>query len=274
MKAGVAAMVVALERLAEAPHDGTVGLLLTSDEEGPGVDGTAHALGVLTSENVVIDAAIVGEPTSEQVFGDVVKNGRRGSMTGTIMVQGIQGHTAYPQLAKNAVHFAAPAITELAHLTWDNPIPAFPATTLQISGMKAGTGASNVIPGQCEVQFNIRFGMGQTVTEIQDQVAGVFASHGISDRIEWEVSALPFLTLPGPLVDAVARSIQAVTGVTPRGSTGGGTSDARFFATHDIPVIEFGPLNATIHAVNERVAISCLEPLAEIYRLTLVSLLT
>lgn len=265
MKASDAAMAVALQRIAASGHAGTIAMLLTSDEEGLGVNGTKETLDTLVAEGVKIDAAIVGEPTSEQSFGDVIKNGRRGSMTGQIKVRGIQGHTAYPQLADNAVHKLAPALLDLTQLDLGTADADFPATTLQVSNIHAGTGANNVIPGEVTVQFNIRFGASQTVEWIQNLVRQVFLRHGIQDEIAWNVSALPFVTTGGPLIGALESAIFEETGVTTRRSTGGGTSDARCFAAHGIPVAEFGPLNASIHAIDEHVEIACLEPLARIY---------
>jgi succinyl-diaminopimelate desuccinylase len=265
MKASDAATTIALERVALEGHPGTIALLLTSDEEGTGVNGTRAALNALVARGVKIDAAIVGEPTSEKVFGDVIKNGRRGSMTGQIRVTGVQGHTAYPQLADNAVHKLAPALLALTQLDWGSEDANFPVTTLQVSNLSAGAGANNVIPGECSVQFNIRFGASQTAEWIQARVAEVFVSHGITDAISWNVSALPFITERGPLVDSIQAAILAETGVESKCSTSGGTSDARFFAAHGIPVAEFGPLNASIHAIDEHVELDCLEPLTRIY---------
>ncbi len=265
MKASDAAMAIALERVAREGHAGTIALLLTSDEEGSGIHGTRAVLDALVSRGVVINAAIVGEPTSEHVFGDVLKNGRRGSMTGQIRISGIQGHTAYPQLADNAVHKAAPALAELCAISWGLGDANFPPTTLQVSNFTAGTGANNVIPGECMVQFNIRFGASQTPEWIQSKVEEVFTSHGIVDPIAWSVSAYPFVTEAGPLVNSLQSAVLSETGVQPRCSTSGGTSDARFFAAHGIPVAEFGPLNASIHAIDEHVDIACLEPLTRVY---------
>jgi succinyl-diaminopimelate desuccinylase len=265
MKASDAAMVVALERLARAGHPGTIALLLTSDEEGSGADGTRRALQTLLDEGVKIDAAIVGEPTSEKRFGDVIKNGRRGSMTGTIRVTGVQGHTAYPQLADNAVHKLAPALSDLVSLDLGPADDDFPATTLQVCNIAAGTGANNVVPGECELQFNIRFGASTTSDEIAAKVSDVFVRNGIQDPVNWSVSAHPFVTRGASLLEALSFAILTETGVQPAPSTSGGTSDARWFAYHGIPVAEFGPSNATIHAANERVEIGCLEPLTRIY---------
>jgi succinyl-diaminopimelate desuccinylase len=273
MKASDAAMVIALERLAERGHPGTIALLLTSDEEGAGIDGTRHVLDRLIAEGVKIDAAIVGEPTSETAFGDVIKNGRRGSITGTITVKGVQGHTAYPQLAVNAVHRAAPALLELVDMDWGPGDDSFPPTTLQVSGVTAGTGASNVIPGDCTIQFNVRHGASITADQIRERIKDVFSLHGIFEPIDWAHSANPFVTSAGPLLEAVQSAVQEVTGVVPRRSTGGGTSDARFFADHRIPVVEFGPLNATIHAIDERIDVACLEPLAQVFEAACLKLL-
>ncbi len=266
MKASDAAMVVALEKLAQEGHPGTIALLLAGDEEGLGTDGTERVLRHVLNQGIAIDAAIVGEPTSESQFGDVIKNGRRGSTTGTITVSGVQGHTAYPQLANNAIHRVAPILAELTSLDWGDGGPDFPPTTLQVSNIRAGTGANNVIPGSCYVQFNVRFGTSHTADGIRERVEAVFTSLGVTDSIDWSVSALPFLTTQDPLVTALSAAIHGVTGVEPRLSTGGGTSDARFFAVFGIPVAEFGPLNASIHAIDENVEISCLEPLVEVYK--------
>jgi succinyl-diaminopimelate desuccinylase len=265
MKASDAAMTVALEHVAQRGHRGTIALLLTSDEEGPGVDGTDRALRHLLDSGVKIDAAIVGEPTSEESFGDVVKNGRRGSMTGTLTVQGVQGHTAYPHLAQNAVHRLAPALADLVALDWGPGDENFPPTTLQVANISAGTGASNVVPGHCELQFNVRFGASHTPESISARVEEALRRHGLTEPVAWSVSALPFVTEAGPLIEALEGAIAETAGAPPRRSTGGGTSDARFFAAHGIPVAEFGPLNATIHAANESVEVACLEPLVQIY---------
>lgn len=268
MKASDAAMTVALARLTASGHPGTVALLLTSDEEGSGVDGTRRTLGRLVGEGVRMDAAVVGEPTSEERFGDVVKNGRRGSMTGSLTVEGVQGHTAYPQLAVNAVHRLAPALAELVALDWGPGDESFPPTTLQVSNLAAGTGANNVIPGRCDVQFNVRFGASLTPEAISARVEETLRRNGVAEPVRWSVSALPFVTAAGPLIEALENAVAGETGVRPRRSTGGGTSDARFFAAHGIPVAEFGPLNATIHAIDECVEVACLEPLARIYEAT------
>jgi succinyl-diaminopimelate desuccinylase len=269
MKASDAAMTVALARLAQAGHPGTIALLLTSDEEGPGVDGTVRTLDYLTQRGIAIDAAIVGEPTSAARFGDTIKNGRRGSMTGSLVVKGVQGHTAYPHLADNAAHRLAPALVELVGIDWGAGDAYFPPTTLQVCHLAAGTGASNVVPGRAEVRFNVRFGASDTPESIERRVAEALARGGVTEPVTWDVSALPFVTEPGRLLNALEAAISEATGESPRLSTGGGTSDARFFAALGIPVAEFGPLNATIHAVDECVEVACLEPLARIYEAAL-----
>jgi len=265
MKASDAAMTVALERIAAQPHKGTLALLLTSDEEGPGTDGTKRALNTLIERGEKIDFAIVGEPTSDQEFGDTIKSGRRGSMNGRLVVKGVQGHTAYPNLALNAVHRLVPALNALVGADWGHGNESFPPTTLQVSNFIAGTGAGNVIPGVAEVHFNIRFGTDWTVSALKARVFELLSSNGIEDSVVWQVSAEPFHTSDARLIQAFTESIKAETGVEPELSTGGGTSDARFFAAHGIPVAEFGPINKTIHAANEKVEIACLEPLARIY---------
>lgn len=266
MKGSVAAMVVALERAAAVPHPGTYALLLTSDEEGPGTYGTAYVLDRLAEEGVRIDEALVGEPTSERTFGDAIKVGRRGSVHGKLVVHGVQGHTAYPHLARNAAHELAPALSALVGVVWGNGTEFFPPTTLQVTHLESGAGAGNVIPGRAEVHFNLRFGTDWTVDAIRERVAETLAAVGVSSPVEWNVSAYPFLTEHAPMVDRLIAAIEAETGVSPARSTGGGTSDARAFAAHRIPVAEFGPSNATIHAVDERIAIEDLERLAKIYR--------
>lgn len=273
MKASVAASVVALERLAREPHAGTIALLLTSDEEGPGVHGTRHVLDVLVAQGIQIDAAIVGEPTSEDRFGDTMKIGRRGSAHVSIRARGKQGHTAYPHLADNAAHHLSRALSALLEIDWGQPHPAFPATTLQVTSLSAGTGANNVVPGVAELAANVRFGPEWSEATLRSRVQDALDREGFSGDFALEASAHPFVTERGPLLEALSASIREVTGVEPSAGTGGGTSDARFFAAHGIPVAEFGPLNVTIHAANERVAIDCLEPLAEVYRRVLARLL-
>jgi len=271
MKASVAAMVVALERLSAQGHDAQIALLLTSDEEGPGVDGTRRVLDNLSERSVRIEAAIVGEPTCESVFGDTIKAGRRGSLHGRIPVRGIQGHTAYPHLADNAAHRLNDVLASLLEIEWGDGEGEFPATSLQVTHLSAGTGAGNVIPGSAEIRFNVRFGTDWTAERIQKRIQSALDRRPVGD-IEFDVSALPFLERPGRLLQALGEAVESVTGTRPALSTGGGTSDARFFAAHRIPVAEFGPLNDTIHAANERIAISSLEPLADIYQSALHAL--
>ena len=260
MKSGDAAMVVALERLAAEGHPGTVALLLTSDEEGPGVYGTKYVLETLAARGTRIDAAIVGEPTSETAFGDTVKIGRRGSMSGTWIVEGKQGHTAYPQLAENAIHAMAPMLFALTEIDLGHGNAEFPPTTLQVTNIVAGTGAGNVIPGRVEIHFNLRFGTDWTAESLQGKVESV-----IGTNVAWDCSAYPFLTAPGALLESLSGAVQAVTGLSPKASTGGGTSDARFFAAHQIPVAEFGVINATIHAANECVRMADVDGLVDVF---------
>lgn len=265
MKASDAAMAVALAQVAEAGHAGTVALLLTSDEEGSGKDGTPRVLDHLIAAGTKIDFALVGEPTSENQFGDAFKVGRRGSMTGELTLVGVQGHTAYPHLAQNAVHLLAPVLNDLIDIDFGPTSEHFPATTLQICHLQAGAGASNVIPGEVSLKFNIRFGAELTPEAIFAKVEAVLRKHGRTETVNWDVSALPFLNSDERLSEMMMQAVQAETGITPNPSTAGGTSDARHFASRGIPVVEFGPLNATIHKVNECVELDCLEPLARIY---------
>lgn len=265
MKAGVAAMVVAAAQVEAA---GTVAVLLTSDEEGPSVDGTDAALKTLLDRGVQFDAVLVGESTSEERFGDAIKVGRRGSANGRVVVQGVQGHTAYPHLADNAAHRLAPALAELVSLDWGGPDEYFPATSFQISTIESGTGAYNVVPGQAEARFNLRFTPAWPAEKIRERIEGVLKENGVHEPVEWQFGAYPFLTEPGALVNALEDAIKEGLGCSPKRSTGGGTSDARFFAAHGIRVVEFGPLNKTIHAANECVEIACLEPLVRIYGAT------
>jgi len=262
MKASDAAMVCALEALASRGHSGTVAFLLTSDEEGPGVNGTVRVLETLLGQGVPFEGVLVGEPTSERVFGDTVKAGRRGSAHGTLVVSGVQGHTAFPHLADNAVHRLAPTLSDLVAIDWGRGTDEFPPTTLQVSNLTAGTGAGNVIPGTAQVEFNVRFGTDWTVETIVAKVEEVVGGVG---TVKWGVSALPFLTEPGSLLDSLSSAIESVTGVVPKLGTGGGTSDARFFAAKGIPVAEFGPSNASIHAIDENVVIEDLAKLVDIY---------
>jgi succinyl-diaminopimelate desuccinylase len=275
MKTSIAAFVAAIEAfVAEHPgHAGSIAVLFTSDEEGPAVDGTVRVVQALQDRGERIDYCIVGEPTSEARLGDVIKNGRRGSLSGNLVVKGVQGHVAYPHLARNPVHEFGPALAELARTLWDEGNEFFPPTTWQVSNISAGTGANNVIPGELHVKFNFRFSTASTLESLQTRVANILDRHGLKYDLEWRYDGRPFLTKPGDLVEAVGRAIKSVTGVDTKLSTGGGTSDGRFIADICPQVIEFGPTNATIHKVNECIAVADIEPLRRIYQQILVNLL-
>ena len=275
MKSSVAAFVVAAEEFVRSrpDHPGSIALLLTSDEEGPATDGTVVVVEALAARAEAIDMAIVGEPTSVDRLGDTIKNGRRGSLSGRLVVQGVQGHVAYPQLAKNPVHLLAPALAELAATAWDKGNAYFPPTTFQVSNVRAGTGALNVIPGTCEVEFNLRFAPVSTAESLQQRIEGILRSHGLLFDLKWTVGAQPFMTQPGELVSAISAAIRDETGASPEVSTTGGTSDGRFIATICPQVVEFGPPNATIHKIDECIAVADLEPLKNVYRRTLELLL-
>lgn len=275
MKGSLASMIIATERfVAEHPdHRGSIAYLITSDEEGPAHHGTKAVVERLKARNERLDWCIVGEPSSTTLVGDIVKNGRRGSLGATLTVRGKQGHVAYPHLAKNPIHLAAPALAELAAEHWDNGNDYFPPTSFQISNINGGTGATNVIPGELKVIFNFRFSTESTVEGLQQRVAAILDKHGLDWHIDWALSGLPFLTQPGELLDGVAAAIRAVTGRETTPSTSGGTSDGRFIATMGTQVVELGPVNATIHQVDERVLASDLDVLTEIYYQTLVRLL-
>jgi succinyl-diaminopimelate desuccinylase len=248
--------------------------LLTSDEEGPAHDGTVIVCQALQARGEKMDYCIVGEPTSVERTGDMIKNGRRGSMSGRLTVKGVQGHIAYPHLAKNPIHLAAPALAELVALEWDQGNEFFPATTWQISNMHGGTGASNVIPGAVVIDFNFRFCTESTPESLQDRLTSVLQKHGLEFDLTWSISGLPFLTPPGTLVGAVVDAIRSETGIETQLSTTGGTSDGRFIAKVCPQVIELGPPNATIHKINEYVAVADIEPLKNIYRRVLENLHT
>jgi succinyl-diaminopimelate desuccinylase len=275
MKSSIAAFVVAAEEFIRAHprHTGSIALLLTSDEEGPATDGTTTVIEALRARDEKIDYCIVGEPTSVDRLGDTIKNGRRGSLSGRLTVKGQQGHVAYPHLARNPVHMVAPALAELATTDWDRGDEFFPPTTFQVSNIQAGTGAGNVIPGACTVDFNFRFAPASTAASLQQRCEAVLRQHRVDFEIEWTLGAAPFLTARGTLSSAISAAIEAVTGAPPELSTTGGTSDGRFIATFCPQVIEFGPPNATIHKINEQIAITDLEPLKDIYRGTLERLL-
>jgi len=276
MKSSLAAFVVAAEEFVRAHprHRGSIALLLTSDEEGPATDGTVKVVEALRARNAPIDFCIVGEPTSVDALGDTIKNGRRGSLSGNLVVRGVQGHVAYPQLARNPVHQLAPALAELAAEHWDDGDAFFPATTFQVSNVRAGTGASNVIPGSCEVDFNLRFAPVSSAQGLMQRIEAILRRHGLEYDLKWTIGAQPFGTAPGRLSEAIGASIRAVTGRATALSTTGGTSDGRFLATLCDQVIEFGPPNASIHQIDEHIAVADLEPLKDIYRGTLERLLT
>lgn len=268
MKGSLAAMVVAVEEFVAAHpnHSGRIAFLITSDEEGPAVNGTVKVVEWLREQSIVPDWCIVGEPSSSERCGDTVKNGRRGSLGAQLTVLGKQGHVAYPQLADNPIHRAAPALTALSQEVWDNGNEFFPATSLQISNIGAGTGATNVIPGELSVTFNLRFSTEQTPDTLQQRIVALLDSHQLNYQLDWNLSGLPFLTAPGDLLDAVAASIQSATGIDTILSTAGGTSDGRFIAQLGGQVIELGPVNATIHQHNECTSVAELESLPAIYR--------
>jgi len=275
MKTSLAAVVTAIESfLAQHPRPvGSIAVLFTSDEEGPAVDGTVRVVQALRDRNEKLDYCIVGEPTSVERLGDMIKNGRRGSLSGDLVVKGVQGHVAYPHLARNPVHEFAAALAELARTQWDEGNEHFPPTTWQVSNINAGTGANNVIPGEVHVKFNFRFSTASTLESLQTRVVGILDRHGLKYDLEWRYDGRPFLTKPGNLVEAIARAIKTVTGVETKLSTSGGTSDGRFIADICPQVVEFGPTNATIHKVNECIAVADIEPLSRIYEQILVNLL-
>jgi len=275
MKSSLAAFVVACERfVAQNPaHQGSIALLLTSDEEGDAIDGTVRVVDALQARGESIGYCIVGEPTSAAAFGDTIKNGRRGSLSARLVVKGIQGHVAYPERVRNPVHQAAPALAELAAARWDEGNEYFPPTSFQISNVRAGTGAGNVVPGAMEVWFNFRFSTASTVAGLQSRVRAILDRHGLEYEIEWTLGGKPFLTPRGRLVDTLIDAVRAVTGRSPELSTSGGTSDGRFIADICPEVVEFGPLNASIHKIDECVAVADLEPLTAIYQGVLQRLL-
>ena len=275
MKGPLAAFVTAIERFAAGypQHRGSIAVLLTSDEEGVAVDGTVRVVEALQQRNELIDYCIVAEPTSETRSGDTIKNGRRGSLSGALTVRGVQGHIAYPHLVRNPIHLAAPAIAELAATTWDEGNEHFPPTSWQVSNIHGGTGATNVVPGTVDILFNFRFSTASTVDGLKSRAHAILDKHGLEYDLRWELSAKPYLTPRGNLVDAVRAAIREVTGLDAGLSTGGGASDGRFIADICPQVIELGPLNATIHKIDECVAVADLDALSEIYCLTLRKLL-
>lgn len=275
MKTSCAAFVTSTEHFlaAHPDHSGSIAFLLTSDEEGPAIDGTVKVVEALKARGETLDYCIVGEPTSAAEFGDTIKNGRRGSLSGTLRVLGVQGHIAYPHLAKNPIHLLAPAIAELADTMWDEGNTYFPPTTWQISNIHGGTGATNVIPDVVEVQFNFRYATASTAEGLMDAMHEILDSYNLDYEIDWTLSGKPFLTPRGRLCDVLSDAIHEVTGITPGLSTSGGTSDGRFIAEVCREVVEFGPLNTSIHKINEHVALEDVGKLAAIYRAALEKLL-
>lgn len=276
MKSGLAAMVVAAERFitSHPQHRGRLGFLITSDEEGPSVDGTVRVVEELKKRAEQITWCVLGEPSCVEKFGDTLRHGRRGSLTGLLQVDGIQGHVAYPERADNPIHRVMPALTELCTVGWDGGRNShFPPTSFQISNFNAGTGAGNVIPGEAKVRFNFRYSTAITATELQKRVHDILDRHQLRYSLEWRPMGEPFLTQPGKLSTLVQDAVEKITGLRPRLDTGGGTSDGRFIAPTGAEVIEFGPLNASIHKVDECVMVANLEPLVEIYRDIMKSLL-
>ncbi|MEM1111013.1 MAG: succinyl-diaminopimelate desuccinylase [Pseudomonadota bacterium] len=268
MKGSLAAMVVACEQFVAAhpDHPGRIGFLITSDEEGPAVDGTVKVVQQLQATDRAIDWCLVGEPSSTDLLGDVIKNGRRGSLNGKLTVRGVQGHIAYPHLADNPIHRLLPALHELCNERWDEGNDFFPPTSLQVSNIHGGTGASNVIPGEVVVDFNVRFCTEVTEEHLRARSAEILSSHGLEYSLDWKLSGQPFLTEPGALVQAAVDAIRDVTGTETELSTAGGTSDGRFIAPMGAQVVELGPANASIHKLNEKVRVADLPQLTEVYR--------
>jgi len=275
MKGALAAMVTAVESFVAAHprHPGRIAFLLTSDEEGPAIDGTVRVVEWLREQGLAPDWCLVGEPSSSTALGDTVRNGRRGSLNGTLRVLGVQGHVAYPERADNPIHRAAPALAALATEVWDEGTAQFPPTSFQISNLHAGAGVTNVIPGELEALFNFRFSTAVTADELKSRTRAILDRHGLRYELDWQLSGEPFVTVPGELLTAVAEAIAAVTGSGPELSTGGGTSDGRFIAKLGTQVIELGPINASIHKIDEHVAVADLERLSAIYRELLERLL-
>ncbi len=276
MKTSLAGFTLAAQEFVQAHphHQGSIALLLTSDEEGPATDGTVAVLDVLKARGEALDFCVVGEPTCVQALGDTIKNGRRGSLSGALVIRGVQGHVAYPHRARNPVHLAGPAIAALAAEVWDQGNEFFPPTTFQISNIRAGTGATNVIPGTCEIDFNLRFAPVSTAQSLMQRIEALLHAYKLDYTIDWTVGAQPFLTAQGKLVEAISRAIVECTGRTPELSTTGGTSDGRFIAALCPQVVEFGPINASIHKIDEHIDVADIEPLKNIYRRTLELLLT
>jgi succinyl-diaminopimelate desuccinylase len=275
MKSSLAAFVVAIEEFVRQhpDHPGSIALLFTSDEEGPAINGTVRVCEALQARGEKLDYCIVGEPTAVSKTGDMIKNGRRGSLSGILTVNGVQGHVAYPHLAKNPIHLVAGALAEMAQTKWDDGNEYFPPTTWQVSNFNAGTGANNVVPGAAHITFNFRFATSSTLESLQTRVHGILDKHGVPYDLEWRYDGRPFLTKKGDLVAAVAKAIKTVTGLDTELSTTGGTSDGRFIADICGQVVECGPTNATIHKINECIKVDELEQLPQIYLHTLKNLL-
>jgi succinyl-diaminopimelate desuccinylase len=275
MKSSIAAFVTSIEAfLATHPnHPGSIALLITSDEEGIAINGTVKVVETLHARGEHMDYCIVGEPSSVSALGDTMKNGRRGSLSGNLLVRGVQGHIAYPHLSRNPVHQFAPALAQLSAMKWDEGNEYFPPTTWQISNIAAGTGATNVIPGELHVQFNFRFSTASTVEQLKARVHEVLDSHGLEYELVWSLSGRPFLTPKGKLVHSLSKAVNAVTGRTPELSTSGGTSDGRFIADVCREVVELGPINASIHKLDEHILLADLDALSRIYQLTLADIL-
>lgn len=275
MKTSIAAMVVACEEFlaAHPDHKGSIAFLITSDEEGPAVDGTIKVVEKLRDRNETIDYCIVGEPTSDKTLGDMIKNGRRGSLSGILTIKGVQGHIAYPQLAKNPIHLAAPALADLVAEVWDYGNEYYLPTSWQMSNIKGGTGANNVIPGDLHIDFNFRFSTASTHEGLRERVHAILDKHELDYHIDWTLSGMPFLTPRGALSEALCHAIKDETGVDTELSTTGGTSDGRFIAQICPQVIEFGPPNASIHKIDEHIEVRFIDPLKNIYRRTLENLL-
>jgi succinyl-diaminopimelate desuccinylase len=275
MKTSIAAFVVATEEFiaAHPNHSGSIGFLITSDEEGPATDGTVVVCNQLQARGEQLDYCIVGEPTSSEVLGDTIKNGRRGTMSGKLIVKGIQGHIAYPQLAENPIHLAAPAMAELVSEVWDQGNDYYLPTSWQMSNIHGGTGASNVIPGEVVIDFNFRFSTASTADGLQQRVHAILDKHQLNYNLKWTIGGHPFLTPKGNLSDALAKAIKDETGVTTELSTTGGTSDGRFIAKICPQVVEFGPPNGSIHKIDEHIEVRYIDPLKNIYRRAIENLL-
>jgi succinyl-diaminopimelate desuccinylase len=276
MKGSLAAMLIATEKFVTAhpDHHGSIAYLITSDEEGPFINGTTRVVDTLEARGEKIDYCIVGEPTSSLTLGDVIKNGRRGSISGELVIQGKQGHVAYPEQVINPIHRAMAALAELSQMSWDNGNQYFPATSFQLSNIQAGTGATNVVPGHLTAWFNLRYSTELTAQVIVDRINTVLNKHELNYKIQWTYNGNPFITEPGKLVESVTRAIKTVTNIDTELSTSGGTSDGRFIAPTGAQVIELGPCNATIHQINESVSCKDLEQLVDVYYHCLVNTLT